>query len=77
MLPNFVCVLNKEVTHLAGKKPAVAIKEKSVAPKPSTPYSKLVGVNEEKLPSNVNVRYLYQPGELEVGLKGQQIQCGV
>ena len=69
MLPNVVRVLNKEVTHLAGKKPAVAIKEKRVAPKPSTPYSKLVGVNEEKLPSNANVRYLYQSGELEGGTK--------
>ena len=69
MLPNVVCALNNEVTHLAGKKPAVAIKEKSVAPKPSTLYSKPVGVKEKKLPSNVNVRDPYQPGELEGGTK--------
>ena len=35
----------------------------------STPYSRPVGANEKKLPSNVKVRYLYQPGELEGGTK--------
>ena len=35
--------------------------------KPSTPYSSPAGVNEKKLPSNVNVRYLYQPSKLEDG----------
>ena len=59
-----VSALNNEITRLTGKKPAVAIKEKSVAAKPSTPYSRPVRVKEKLLPSNVNVRFLYQPGEL-------------
>ena len=66
-LPSVVAVLNNEVTRLTGKKPAEAIKEKSVYSKPATPYSRPVGVNEKKLPPRVNVRYLYQPGELEGG----------
>ena len=66
-LPSVVSALNNEVTRLIGKKPAQAIKEKSVSSKPSTPYSRPVGVNEKKLPPQVNVRYLYQPGELEGG----------
>ena len=66
-LPEVVSALNNEVTRLTGKKPAEANKEKSVYSKPSTPYSRPVGVNEKKLPPLVNVRYLYQPGELEGG----------
>ena len=66
-LPEVVSAFNNEVTRLMGKKPAEAIKEKSVYSKPSTPYSRPVGVNEKKLPPLVNVRYLYQPGELEGG----------
>ena len=50
-LPEVVSALNNEVTRLTGKKPAQAIKEKSVSSKPSTPYSRPVGVNEKKLPS--------------------------
>ena len=76
-LPEVVAALNNEVTRLSGKKPAVAIKEKGVAAKPSTPYSRPVGVNEKQLPSGVNVRYLFQPGELEGGEKGPQIQSGL
>ena len=68
-LPEVVAALNNEVTSLTGKKPAVAIKEKAVSAKPSTKYTRPVGVNEKKLPSLVNVRYLYQPGELEGGGK--------
>ena len=68
-LPDVVKALNNEVTRLTGKRPAAAIKEKDVVAKPSTPYSRPVGVNEKKLPSNVKVRYLYQPGELEGGTK--------
>ena len=66
-LPEVVSALNNEVTRLIGKKPAEAIKEKSVYSKPATPYSRPVGVNEKKLTPQVNVRYLYQPGELEGG----------
>jgi len=68
-LPEVVSALNKEVTSLIGKKPAVAIKEKSVYARPSTPYSRPVGKSEIILPSLVQVRYLYQPGELEGGVK--------
>ena len=62
--PEVVAALNNEVTSLTGKKPAEAIKQKAVAAKPSTTYSRPVGEREKKLPSIVNVRYLYQPGEL-------------
>ena len=68
-LPEVVAALNNEVTSLTSQKPAVAIKEKDVSAKPSTPYSRPVGQREKKLPSLVNVRYLYQPGELEGGVK--------
>ena len=68
-LPDVVCALNNEVTSLIGKKPGVAIKEKAVASKPSTKYSRPVGIKEKKLPPLINVRYLYQPGELEGGTK--------
>ena len=68
-LPDVVSALNNEVTRLTGKRPAAAIKEKNVVAKPSTPYSRPVGVNEKKLPPLIHVRYLYQPGELEGGTK--------
>ena len=68
-LPDVVDALNNEVTSLIDKKPAVAIKEKEVFSKPSTKYNRPVGVNEKKLPPLINVRYLYQPGELEGGTK--------
>jgi len=68
-LPDVVKALNNEVTRLTSKKPSVAVKEKSIVAKPSTPYSSPVGVDEKKLPPNVKTRYLYQPGELEGGTK--------
>ncbi|KAL9954293.1 hypothetical protein ACROYT_G041812 [Oculina patagonica] len=68
-LPEVVTALNNEVTGLTGKKPAAAIKEKAVFSKPSSKYTRPVGLKEKKLPSLVNVRYLYQPGELEGGVK--------
>ena len=68
-LPEVVAALNNEVTKLIDKKPTVAIKEKNVYAKPSTPYLRPVGEREKKLPFLVNVRYLYQPGELEGGVK--------
>ena len=68
-LPEVVAALNNEVTRLIGMKPAVAIKEKYVSANPSTPYSRPVGEREKKLPSLVNVRYLYQPGKVEGGVK--------
>ena len=66
-LPAVISALNKDVTRLTGKKPAEAIKKKTVSANPSTPYLRPVGVNEKKLPSGSSVRYLYQPSELEGG----------
>ena len=63
-LPEVVSVLNNEVTRLTRNKPAEAIKEEPIYSKPATPYSRPVGLNEKKFPPRVNVRYLYQPGEL-------------
>ena len=54
-LPQVVAALNNEVTSLTDKKPAVAIKEKYVSAKPSTPYSRPVGEREKKLPSLVKL----------------------
>ena len=68
-LPDVVSALNNEVISLIGKKPAVAIKEKEVSSQPSTKYNRPVGRAEKKLPPLINVRYLYQPGELEGGAK--------
>ncbi len=68
-LPKVVAALNNEVTRLTNKKPSKAIKSEAVTAKPSTPYSRPVGNDEKKLPSFVNVRYLYLPGELEGGGK--------
>ena len=67
-LPAVVSALNGEVTRLTGKRPSEAIRAKSVAQKPSsTVPGRPVGLREQKLPSGVGVRYLYQPGELEGG----------
>ena len=68
-LPDVVTALNNEVTSLTGKKPVIVIKEKSVYSKPSSTYSRPVGKKEKILPPLVQVRYLYQPGELEGGVK--------
>jgi len=68
-LPEVVSALNNEVTSLIGKKPAVAIKEKTVYARLSTSYSRPVGESEKILPSLAQVRYLYQPGEPEGGAK--------
>ena len=68
-LPEVLLDLNNEVTSLIGMKPAVAIKKKAVYARPSTPYSRPVGKSEKILPSLVEVRYLYEPGELEGGVK--------
>ena len=48
--PAVISALNKEVTRLTGKKPAEAIKKKTVSAKPSTPYFRPVGVNEKSSP---------------------------
>ena len=49
-LSEVVSALNNEVTRLIGKKPAEAMKEKAVASKPLTTYSRPVGLKEKKLP---------------------------
>ena len=67
-LPEVVNALNNEVTSLIGKKPSVAVKEKAVSSLPKN-YKRPVGAAEKKLPPLINVRYLYQPGELEGGTK--------
>ena len=67
-LPDVVHALNNEVTSLIGKKPAIAIKEKAVSSLPKK-YNRPVGLAEKKLPPLINVRYLFQPGELEGGTK--------
>ena len=64
-LPSVVSALNNEVTRLTGKKPIDAIKDRVTTSKPSTPAFRKVGLEEQKLPSTVGVRYLYQPGESE------------
>ena len=51
-LPDVVNALKNEVTGLIGKKPAVAIKEKSVSSKPSTKYNRPVGLAEKKTSSS-------------------------
>jgi transposase InsO family protein len=67
-LPEVVSALNGEVTRLTGKKPAEAIKSKSVVQKPASFVpDRAVALKEEKLPSELGYRYLYQPGELEGG----------
>lgn len=67
-LPAVVAALNGEITRLTGKRPKDAIKVKSMTQKPSsTVPGRPVGLREEKLPSGVGVRYLYQLGELEGG----------
>ena len=67
-LPAVVSALNGEVTRLTGKRPSEAIRVKSVSGGPSsTVPSRPVGLQEQKLPSGIGVRSLYQPGELEGG----------
>lgn len=65
-LPAVVAALNNEETRLTGKKPLAAIKLKYVKAEPSAPMKKKPG---KKLPLGTQVRYLYQPGELEGGRK--------
>ena len=67
-LPSVVAALNREVTRLTGKKPSDAIKAKTMVQKPpSVVPDRPLGLKEQRLPSGVGVRYLYQPGELEDG----------
>ena len=49
-LRDVVSAWNNEVTSLIDKKPAIAIKEKTVYARPSTSYSRPVGKSEKLLP---------------------------
>ena len=56
-----VAALNGEVTRLTCKRPSDAIKAKTVAQKLSSVVpDRPVGLKEQRLPSGVGVRYLYQ-----------------
>ena len=63
--------MNNEETRLTCKRPKDTMKAMRVTQKPSLPVSRdgtrPVGLQEQKLPSSVGVRYLYQPGEVEGG----------
>ena len=61
-LPEVEKALNNEVTRLTGKKPSLAIRMKSVRAKPAAPAAR---AEEQRLPSDALVLYLYAPGELE------------
>ena len=66
--PLLFAALNEEVTRLTDKKPSDAIKAKTLTQKPSSLVpGRLLGLKEQKVPSEVGVCYLYQPGELEGG----------
>ena len=68
LLPSVVAALNGEVTRLTDKKPSDAIKAKTLTQKPSSVVpGRPLGLKEQKVPSGVGVRYLYQPGEQEGG----------
>ena len=67
-LPSVVAALNEEVTRLTDKKPSDAIKAKTLTQKPSSVVpGRPLDLKEQNVPSEVGVRYLYQPGELEGG----------
>ena len=64
-LPEVVSALNNEVTSLTGMKPVDAIEKQAVFSKPSSKYSRPVGLKEKKLPSPVYAWNLYQPGGVQ------------
>ena len=60
-------MLNNETTRFTGEKLSLAIRKKSVKAKPVAPALRPVGFKERRLPSDVMLRYLYAPGNLEGG----------
>jgi hypothetical protein len=68
-LPVIVKDINNSKTRLIGMSPAEAIKKKYVKALSSQPRNGPMGFDEERLTYNDKVRYLLQPGELEVGRK--------
>ena len=61
-LPAVINALNNEQTRLIGLRSKDAIKAKTVAQKPSF-TGRPVGLNEQKLPSGIGVRYLLEGGQ--------------
>ncbi|GBC14065.2 hypothetical protein RIR_jg27191.t1 [Rhizophagus irregularis DAOM 181602=DAOM 197198] len=55
------------VTQQLGISPAVAIKKSRVSSRSSYPRDGPVGIEEEKLPPDISVRYLLEPNDLEGG----------
>ncbi|RGB21571.1 hypothetical protein C1646_777701 [Rhizophagus diaphanus] len=68
-LPIIVEDINNSVTRLIGMAPAKMIKKKKVYAKPSCRYDRTIGYDELRLSYRDSVRYLLEPGELEVGTK--------
>ena len=67
-LPSVVAALNGEVTRLTDKKPFYAIQVKTLTQKPSSVVpGRPLGLKEQRVPSGVGVRHLYQPDKLEGG----------
>ena len=65
-LPAVMKALNSEVIKITGKEPDKALGLKEVDIKPYS-YKRPVGLKEKRLPSGVQVRYLFSPGEDEGG----------
>jgi hypothetical protein len=60
--------INAEPTRLTRERPVVSIKLQRVTAPPSSVIPRRpVGLNEQLIPFDVQIRYLYQPGELEGG----------
>ena len=69
-LLSVLAALNGEVTRLTDKKLSDVSKAKTLTQKPSSVvHGRPLGLKEQKVPSGVGVRCLYQPGELEGGLR--------
>jgi hypothetical protein len=67
-LPGVIASINNGVKRITGKKPIEAIEQgkvETLVPQ----YERPVGLEEERLPGGVSVRYLYAPGEEEGGEK--------
>ena len=67
-LPAIMKTLNSEPTRITGKEPEEALKMEAIDITPPE-YKRPVGLDEKRLPPDVEVRYLYAPGEDEGGDK--------
>ena len=68
-LPDVVSALNNEVTSLIGKKACCCNQRKRGLFKDVNKVFQALWTGRKKLPPLINVRYLYQPGDLEGGAK--------